>query len=114
MNQWSEERGCNNTKAKAKAEKNEASAKIEQKVAKVEQEAPKAEQEEINQYETSYNDMSHDIRDIMTAMVMIKNACTSLSKHTNCTKCPLFNGDTCTMISRGKPTEYNWLDGIQL
>lgn len=58
--------------------------------------------------------MSHDIRDIMTAMVMIKNACTSLSKYTNCTKCPLFNGDTCTMINRGEPTEYNWLDGIQL
>ena len=78
------------------------------------QEAPKAEQEDVHQYETSYNDMSHDIRDIMTAMVMIKNACTSLSKYTNCTKCPLFNGDTCTMINRGKPTEYNWLDGIQL
>ena len=75
---------------------------------------PKAEQEDVHQYETSYNDMSHDIRDIMTAMVMIKNACTSLSKYTNCTKCPLFNGDTCTMINRGKPTEYNWLDGIQL
>ena len=81
---------------------------------KAEQEAPKAEQEDVHQYETSYNDMSHDIRDIMTAMVMIKNACTSLSKYTNCTKCPLFNGDTCTMINRGKPTEYNWLDGIQL
>ena len=81
---------------------------------KAEQEAPKAEQEDVHQYETSYNDMSHDIRDIMTAMVMIKNACTSLSKYTNCTKCPLFNGDTCTMINRGEPTEYNWLDGIQL
>lgn len=114
MNQWSEERGCNNTKAKAKAEKNEVSAKIEQKVAKVEQEAPKAEQEEINQYETSYNDVSHDIRDIMTAMVMIKNACTSLSKYTNCTKCPLFKDNQCSFIHKTKPSYYNWLDGIQL
>ena len=95
-------------------ENQEVPPKAEQEAPKAEQEAPKAEQEDVHQYETSYNDMSHDIRDIMTAMVMIKNACTSLSKYTNCTKCPLFNGDTCTMINRGKPTEYNWLDGIQL
>ena len=95
-------------------ENQEVPPKTEHKAPKAEQEAPKAEQEDVHQYETSYNDMSHDIRDIMTAMVMIKNACTSLSKYTNCTKCPLFNGDTCTMINRGKPTEYNWLDGIQL
>ena len=95
-------------------ENQEVPPKAEQEAPKAEQEAPKAEQEDVHQYETSYNDMSHDIRDIMMAMVMIKNACTSLSKYTNCTKCPLFNGDTCTMINRGKPTEYNWLDGIQL
>ena len=105
IRQWSEERGCNNTKAKA--EKNELPPKTEHK-------APKAEQEEAHQYETSYNDMSHDIRDIMTAMVMIKNACTSLSKHTNCTKCPLFKDNQCSFIHKTKPSYYNWLDGIQL
>ena len=81
---------------------------------KAEQEAPKAEQEDVHQYETSYNDMSHDIRDIMTAMVMIKNACTSLSKYTNCTKCPLFKDNQCSFIHKTKPSYYNWLDGIQL
>lgn len=81
---------------------------------KAEQEAPEAEQEDVHQYETSYNDMSHDIRDIMTAMVMIKNACTSLSKHTNCTKCPLFKDNQCSFIHKTKPSYYNWLDGIQL
>ena len=75
---------------------------------------PKAEQEDVHQYETSYNDMSHDIRDIMTAMVMIKNACTSLSKHTNCTKCPLFKDNQCSFIHKTKPSYYNWVDGIQL
>lgn len=75
---------------------------------------PKAEQEDVHQYETSYNDMSHDIRDIMTAMVMIKNACTSLSKYTNCTKCPLFKDNQCSFIHKTKPSYYNWLDGIQL
>ena len=58
--------------------------------------------------------MSHDIRDIMTAMVMIKNACTSLSKYTNCTKCPLFKDNQCSFIHKTKPSYYNWLDGIQL
>ena len=81
---------------------------------KAEQEAPEAEQEDVHQYETSYNDMSHDIRDIMTAMVMIKNACTSLSKYTNCTKCPLFKDNQCSFIHKTKPSYYNWLDGIQL
>ena len=81
---------------------------------KTEHKAPKAEQEDVHQYETSYNDMSHDIRDIMTAMVMIKNACTSLSKHTNCTKCPLFKDNQCSFIHKTKPSYYNWLDGIQL
>ena len=75
---------------------------------------PEAEQEDVHQYETSYNDMSHDIRDIMTAMVMIKNACTSLSKYTNCTKCPLFKDNQCSFIHKTKPSYYNWLDGIQL
>ena len=81
---------------------------------KTEHKAPEAEQEDVHQYETSYNDMSHDIRDIMTAMVMIKNACTSLSKHTNCTKCPLFKDNQCSFIHKTKPSYYNWLDGIQL
>lgn len=107
MRQWSEERGCNNTKAKAKAEKNELPPKTEHK-------APKTEQEEAHQYETSYDDMSHDIRDIMTAMVMIKNACTSLSKYTKCIKCPLFKDNQCSFLYKTKPSYYNWLEGIQL
>ena len=95
-------------------ENQEVPPKTEHKAPKAEQEAPKAEQEDVHQYETSYNDMSHDIRDIMTAMVMIKNACTSLSKHTNCTKCPLFKDNQCSFIHKTKPSYYNWLDGIQL
>ena len=95
-------------------ENQEVPPKAEQEAPKAEQEAPKAEQEDVHQYETSYNDMSHDIRDIMTAMVMIKNACTSLSKYTNCTKCPLFKDNQCSFIHKTKPSYYNWLDGIQL